>query len=151
MTTQTPVTEAPGEPVNTSLPSSTTASLRTFQAAAAVQSEPSPQPKAGTETRRVSASDNSTAYDDFARKWKMYLYPGQLAVMRILYELTYAVGATECFTRYSEIASATKMSRRNCINVVNSLVNRGFIERLEVRNDASAKGIRFRIHLEPVS
>ncbi len=81
----------------------------------------------------------------------MYLYPGQLAVMRMLYEQTYAVGVTECFTRYSEIAQATKMSRRNCINVVNSLANRGFIDRLEVRNDASAKGIRLRVNLEPVS
>lgn len=71
--------------------------------------------------------------------------------MRTLHELTYAVGSTECFTRYSELAKATKMSRRNCINVVNSLVDRGFVERLEVRNDATGKGIRLRVHLIPRS
>ncbi len=152
-TPSTPVTEIREEAVLSALPPSTTASPRPLRsAAAAVKSEaPPPQPKAATETRLVLASDKSTSYEDFARKWRMYFYPGQLAVMRILYEQTYAVGATDCFTRYSEIARATKMSRRNCINVVNSLVNRGFVERLEVRNDASAKGIRLRIHLEPSS
>ncbi len=90
------------------------------------------------------------SFEDFARKWKMYLYPGQLAVLRTLYEVTYAVGTNECFTRYNEIAKATKMSRRNCINVMNFLVNRGFVERLEVRNDATGKGIRLRIYLDPL-
>ena len=71
--------------------------------------------------------------------------------MRTLHELTYAVGATECFTRYSELAKATKMSRRNCINVVNSLVDRGFVKRLEVKNDATGKGIRLRVNLTPKS
>lgn len=131
------------------LPSTITSSQPSKVDAAADKSELPPRSKAA-ETRLVTASDESTPYEDFARKWKMYLYPGQLAVMRILYEQTYAVGVTECFTRYSEIARATKMSRRNCINVVNSLANRGFIERLEVRNDASAKGIRLRVNLEPV-
>jgi len=93
----------------------------------------------------------SAPFEDFARKWRMYLYPGQLSVMRTLHELTYAVGATECFTRYSELAKATKMSRRNCINVVNSLVDRGFVKRLEVKNDATGKGIRLRVNLTPKS
>ncbi len=90
------------------------------------------------------------SFEVFAKKWKMYLYPGQLAVLRTLYEVTYAVGTDECFTRYSEIAKATKMSRRNCINVMNFLVNRGFVERLEVRNDATGKGIRLRLYLDPL-
>lgn len=87
-------------------------------------------------------------FEEFVKKWKRYLYPGQLAVMRELYALTTARGAKDCFTRYSEIAAATKMTRRNCINVMNSLVERGFVERLEVRNDATGKGIRLRIHIE---
>lgn len=93
--------------------------------------------------------DHPAAFKEFVERWKRYLYPGQLAVMRELYEQTTARGAMDCFTRYSEIAAATKMTRRNCINVVNSLVERGFIERLEVRNDATGKGIRLRIHIEP--
>lgn len=99
----------------------------------------------------ADASAESVTFDDFARKWRMYLYPGQLSVMRRLYELTHAVGTNECFIRYSEIAKATLMTRRNIINVVNSLVDRGFIERVEVKNDASAKGIRLRVYLNPRS
>lgn len=89
-------------------------------------------------------------YDEFANRWKRYLYPGQLAVMRALYELTFPHGTSECFTRYSELAASTKMSRRNCINVMNSLVDRGFVEGLEIRNDVTGKGIRLRIHLNPL-
>jgi len=89
-------------------------------------------------------------FAEFASRWKRYLYPGQIAVMRALYELTFPHGTSECFTRYSELAASTKMSRRNCINVMNSLVERGFVERLEIRNDANGKGIRLRIHLDPL-
>ncbi len=89
------------------------------------------------------------SFEDFASKWKGYLYPGQLAVMRALFALTLDRGTSECFTRYSEIAVSTKMTRRNCINVMNFLVERGFVERVEVRNDATGKGIRLRIHPLP--
>jgi DNA-binding MarR family transcriptional regulator len=92
----------------------------------------------------------ASPFEEFARKWKRYLYPGQLAVMRTLFDLTIAEGTNECFTRYSELAGATKMTRRNCINVMNSLVERGFVTRLEVRNDATSKGIRLRIHTDPL-
>jgi hypothetical protein len=101
--------------------------------------------------REASAHAQSSSFEEFVRKWRRYLYPGQLSVMRTLYELTFARGTSECFTQYSQIASSTKMTRRNCINVMNSLVERGFVERLEVRNDATAKGIRLRVHPDPLS
>ena len=107
---------------------------------------PSPRPVTGTTDPAQPSS-----FDEFARKWKRYLYPGQLAVMRTLFEMTLDSGSFECFTQYSQIASATKMTRRNCINVMNSLVERGFVERLEVRNDATGKGIRLRVHPDPLS
>ena len=94
--------------------------------------------------------DQPPSFEEFARKWRRYLYPGQLAVMRTLCEMTSNIDSAECFTQYSQIASATKMTRRNCINVMNSLVERGFVERLEVRNDATGKGIRLRVHLDPL-
>ena len=100
-------------------------------------------------TRYTPEATQGSPFGEFAKRWNRYLYPGQLAVMRELYGLTIERGVTDCFTRYSEIATATKMTRRNCINVVNSLVERGFVERLEVRNDATGKGITLRIHTEP--
>ena len=110
-----------------------------------IASSPTPRP-----AKEITAQAQSSSFEEFARKWRRYLYPGQLAVMRTLCEMTLDSGSTECFTQYSQIASATKMTRRNCINVMNSLVERGFVERLEVRNDATGKGIRLRVHLDPL-
>lgn len=101
--------------------------------------------------RDASIQAQPSSFEEFAVKWRRYLYPGQLAVMRTLYELTFARGVSDCFIQYSQIASATKMTRRNCINVMNSLVDRGFVERLEVRNDSTAKGIRLKVHTEPLT
>lgn len=98
--------------------------------------------------KKLNEKSNS-AYKEFARKWQRYLYPGQLAVMRTLFYLTADSPEMECFTQYSEIAFETKMSRRNAIYVVNSLVERGFIQRLEVINDVKGKGIRLRIYPNP--
>jgi DNA-binding MarR family transcriptional regulator len=99
----------------------------------------------------ITPTDSQTLlFSEFAGRWKRYLYPGQLAIMRALYDLTVAQGTSECFTRYSELAAATKMSRRNCIHVMNSLIDRGFVERLEIRNDATSKGIRLRVHFDPL-
>jgi len=69
--------------------------------------------------------------------------------MRELYNRTIEHGKTDCFTSYSELAAATKMSRRNCIYVVNSLVDQGFVEKLGFLNDATGKGIILRIHTHP--
>jgi len=112
-------------------------------------SDDAKRPVSRIAVRETPEGSQASPFEEFARKWKRYLYPGQLAVMRTLFELTIAEGKTECFTRYSELAAATKMTRRNCINVMNSLVERGFVTRLEVRNDATSKGIRLRIHTDP--
>ena len=139
-----PSAQSPITPSRASLPPAHPTSIAITTAASAATS--APRSDASTPAANIA---ESTSFEDFARKWRMYLYPGQLSVMRKLHELTYAVGAVECFTRYSELAKATNMSRRNCINVVNSLVDRGFIERLEVKNDATGKGIRLRVYLTP--
>jgi len=114
------------------------------------ESEASPNPEAGISAGTTAADSQHIQFTEFAAKWRRYLYPGQLAIMRALYELTFPHGTSECFTRYSALAASTKMSRRNCINVMNSLVDRGFVERLEIRNDATGKGIKLRVHLDPL-
>jgi DNA-binding MarR family transcriptional regulator len=114
------------------------------------QTETTLKHEAGDSDEAALSDSQIILFAEFANRWKRYLYPGQLAVMRALYELTFPHGTSECFTRYSELAALTKMSRRNCINVMNSLVERGFVERLEIRNDATGKGIRLRIHLDPL-
>ena len=111
--------------------------------------EPAQAPPASPRVGRAESSNQTISFEDFARRWNRFLYTGQMSVMRELYSLTIPFGTSECFTRYSELASRTRMSRRNCINVVNSLVTGGFVERVEIKNDASGKGIRLRIYLEP--
>jgi hypothetical protein len=111
--------------------------------------EPVEVAQTSSPVRRAERSDQTISFEDFARRWNRFLYTGQMSVMRELYALTIPFGTSECFTRYSELASRTRMSRRNCINVVNSLVTGGFVERVEIKNDASGKGIRLRIYLEP--
>ena len=130
-------------------PTTTSPSPEALSSAADVTADSATPSATPPSSSPAAPASESTPFEEFARKWRMYLYPGQLSIMRTLHELTSAVGATECFTRYSELARATRMSRRNCINVVNSLVDRGFVERLEVKNDATGKGIRLRVHLSP--
>lgn len=147
VSSQSTVTEIQERPAN-SLPSPAS-SVERDQPHSILNGERAASSRA-PEPAQVAGEQAQTAlFEEFARKWKRYLYPGQLAVMRTLYELTFARGTSECFTQYSQIASATKMTRRNCINVMNSLVERGFVERLEVRNDATGKGIRLRVHPDP--
>lgn len=116
----------------------------------AVESTPAlPESVQGT-PEDFPAFPQPVSFEEFVKKWKRYLYPGQLAVMRTLFEQTFERGTSECFIRYSEVASYTKMTRRNCIKVMNSLVERGFVERLEVRNDAISKGIKLRVYSDPL-
>lgn len=110
----------------------------------AVQSQPERRP----DKKKLKEKANA-AFMEFAHQWQRYLYPGQLAIMRLLFELAIASPDLECFTQYSEISFETKMSRRNSIYVVNSLVERGFLERLVVAEDAKNKGVRLRIHPNP--
>lgn len=158
-----PQTPAEPAPDATTVPSVSPVSVAENQDAPVATSLPSPERESRKPARPRAAAPSTSAvlsrdtpeatqtspFGEFAKRWNRYLYPGQLAVMRELYGLTIERGVTDCFTRYSEIAIATKMTRRNCINVVNSLVERGFVERLEVRNDATGKGITLRIHAEP--
>lgn len=139
--TQPPDTAAPLlKPEHTTLSSTLPASVTLT----AVQS----QPERRSDKKKLQEKANA-AFMEFAHQWQHYLYPGQLAVMRLLFELAVASPDLECFTQYSEISFETKMSRRNSIYVVNSLVERGFLERIEVAEDAKNKGVRLRIHPNP--
>jgi DNA-binding MarR family transcriptional regulator len=100
--------------------------------------------------RSIESSSTHSFTIDFARKWGGYLYTGQLSIMRVLYSRTIAVGNNECITSYADLAAATNMTRRNCIRVVQSLVQKGFIEQLQTMNDSTHKGMRLSLHLEPL-
>ena len=91
----------------------------------------------------------STSFGDFSRRWAPILRSGQMSVCRVLFEMTYAVGDTECFTSMPKLAAAAGLKERQCYNVVAQLELLGFIERPEIFNTPTKKGTVFRLFLSP--
>lgn len=102
---------------------------------------------AGKEAASVEPSTISFA--EFSRRWSPILRSGQMGVCRALFEMTYEVGQTECFTSMPRLAEAAGLKERQGYNVVGQLELLGFIERPEVFNTSTQKGTIFRLHLEP--
>jgi hypothetical protein len=88
-------------------------------------------------------------FAEFSRRWSPILRSGQMGVCRALFEMTYEVGQTQCFTSMPKLAEAAGIKERQCYNVVGQLELLGFIERPDVFNTSTQKGTIFRLHLEP--
>ena len=72
-----------------------------------------------------------------------------MSVCRVLFELTFCQGRTECFTSMPKLAAAAGLKERQCYNVVAQLEQLGFIERPEIFNTPTQKGTIFRLSIEP--
>lgn len=101
--------------------------------------------------RSAPAPSKVTAYSfgDFSKRWSPILRSGQMSVCRVLFEMTYAVGQTECFTSMPKLAAAAGLKERQCYNVVAQLELLGFIERPEIFNTPTKKGTIFHLFLTP--
>lgn len=88
-------------------------------------------------------------FAEFSRRWSPILRSGQMGVCRVLFEMTYEAGLTECFTSMPRLAEAAGLKERQCYNVVGQLELLGFIERPEIFNTPTQKGTVFRLNLEP--
>ena len=103
-------------------------------------------------TRTAGRQTGLTAthtFAEFSRRWSPVLRAGQLSVCRVLFEQTYAIGATECFTSMPRLAAAAGLKERQCYNVIGQLELFGFVERPDIYNTQTQKGTVFRLHLEP--
>src|SRR2546421_9445809 len=89
------------------------------------------------------------SFGDFSKRWSPILRSGQMSVCRVLFEMTYEVGQTECFTSMPKLAAAAGLKERQCYNVVAQLELLGFIERPEIFNTPTKKGTIFRLFLSP--
>ena len=89
------------------------------------------------------------AFEEFVKKWTPILRSGQLSICRTLFEMTYAVGQTECFTSMPKLAAAAGLKVRQCYNVITQLELLGFISRPDTYNTSNKKGTIFRLHLSP--
>jgi hypothetical protein len=92
---------------------------------------------------------NTNSFGDFAKRWAPILRSGQMSVCRILFEMTYAISQTECFTSMPKLAAAAGLKERQCYNVVAQLELLGFIERPDIYNTPTKKGTIFRLYLSP--
>lgn len=104
------------------------------------------------EVTRPSLSPDTVTeitFGDFSKRWSPILRSGQMSVCRVLFEMTYEVGQTECFTSMPKLAAAAGLKERQCYNVVAQLELLGFIERPEIFNTPTKKGTIFRLFLSP--
>ena len=116
------------------------------QAAAASKQAATPAPR----VMPVEPSHGPVhTYEDFYRRWSLILRSGQMGVCRALFQMTYEVGLTECFTSMPRLAEAAGLKERQCYNVVSQLELLGFIERPEIFNTPTQKGTVFRLNVEP--
>ncbi|HMF58340.1 MAG TPA: hypothetical protein VK619_18495 [Pyrinomonadaceae bacterium] len=101
--------------------------------------------------RAPAAPETSAAisFREFSKRWSPILRSGQMSVCRVLFEMTYEAGQTECFTSMPKLAAAAGLKERQCYNVVAQLELLGFIERPEIFNTPTKKGTIFRLFLSP--
>lgn len=100
-------------------------------------------------TSEVAAEAQPITFAEFSRRWSPILRSGQMSICRALFEMTYEVGLTECFTSMPRLAEAAGLKERQCYNVVGQLELLGFIERPEIFNTPTQKGTVFRLNVEP--
>lgn len=98
-----------------------------------------------------SRDQTSYSFADFSKRWSLILRSGQISVCRALFEMTYALGESECFTSMPKLAAASGLKERQCYNVISQLEHLGLIERPHIFNTPTQKGTIFRLHLEPLS
>lgn len=112
---------------------------------------PTPAPKIAGVSERVASTPLSAtqSFSDFSKRWSPILRSGQMSVCRVLFEMTYSLGLTECFTSMPKLAAAAGLKERQCYNVVSQLEQLGFIDRPEIYNTPTKKGTVFRLHLAP--
>jgi hypothetical protein len=103
----------------------------------------------GHSTDTKLSTGNINSFGEFAKRWAPILRSGQMSVCRILFEMTYAIDQTECFTSMPRLAAAAGLKERQCYNVVAQLELLGFIERPDIYNTPIKKGTVFRLHLSP--
>lgn len=103
----------------------------------------------GASATPASKSADEASFGEFSRRWAPILRSGQMSVCRALFDLTYGMGRTECFTSMPKLAAAAGLKERQCYNVVAQLELLGFIERPEIFNTPTKKGTVFCLFLTP--
>jgi len=102
--------------------------------------------------RKISPpSISDSSFQAFVERWKPGLHRGQLKMCGVLFNMTYAVGRTDCETSFSVLMHESGLSRRQSFQVISELEKMGFVERLTTPKHSTRKGTgsNIRFHLEP--
>jgi len=94
-----------------------------------------------------------STFEEFVERWKHGLRKGQLKVCEVLYQKTYALGATECVTSFSELGRLSGLKMRQCFNIIAQLEALKFVERAKSETTSNKKdqGSIIRFFLFPKS
>jgi hypothetical protein len=94
-----------------------------------------------------------SSFEEFAERWKHGLRKGQLKVCEVLYQKTYALGAAECVTSFSELGRLSGLKMRQCFNIIAQLEALKFVERAKSETTSNKKdqGSILRFFLFPKS
>jgi DNA-binding MarR family transcriptional regulator len=131
----------------------------------ALETPPAPETEGQTKTQRLE-----TVHDNFDQNppltadpavraprgaefekhfgdWRPFLTQGQISVLEALFDMTHALGHSDCFTSNARLATAAGISARQTSNILNDLERFGFIVRLETFNTRTKKGTILRLFL----
>src|ERR1044071_6637181 len=84
-------------------------------------------------------------FQSFVDRWRHALRKGQIRMCEVLFQKTYALGRTDCETSFSELASLTGLTMRQCFNIMSQLEALKFIERQPTVGGGNRKGQGSRI------
>jgi hypothetical protein len=93
--------------------------------------------------------DANFGFDDFENSFRKRLSKGQLRVCKVIFERTYAIGATTCLIRVTDLMEQAQVKRRNLFLSLNELEKAGFIERGAVYNTPTKKGMEISFYPVP--
>jgi hypothetical protein len=94
---------------------------------------------------------SATSFDTFYAQWKdaLHLHKGEIKVLRVLFSQTHEIGRSECRTTQTTLASSSELQKRQCQNVVASLIKRGLIDKVDLENKDNNRGLIIRVYLNP--
>lgn len=99
------------------------------------------------DVRVVRIDAKAAEFKEYFGQWEPFLTEGQVKVLRALFEMTHAIGRSECLTSTSRLAAAAGMSVRQTSAIARDLEKLGFISRPETFNTRTKKGTVFELFL----
>lgn len=112
---------------------------------------PKPARRSKTRLKEPPSLPSDPEFQNFVKRWRPLLKPGQLSMCGALYRMTHALGRTDCETSFSVLMRESGLSRRQSFEVIAQLETVGFVWRLTTPKHSTRKGTgsRFRFFLDP--